>query len=252
MGTDKMSTIYLTTLGVLMATDPYLSSRGEKSVHRYNLGTGARGQRNFEKLMAHIENIQRCGVLHNGLDNNCSDFAVSMEHFVLEHCDGAVLFDLHQERHFLPQRKIRPRPPRLTRNGSRKQRLKSSALGAYATLYHYVILFLISIVLSLLSLLPVSARLGRGRGVDISSIPTEEVVDDATGNEEEGEEEEEEETDAELQEHLSKELTDMFCNKDEKNFGALRRKWISPLWPRKVRLVQLYGPMRRHSALFMS
>jgi hypothetical protein len=42
----------------LMSPDPYMPSRGEKTVHRYNLGTGEKGRENIAALKKYIEGIQ--------------------------------------------------------------------------------------------------------------------------------------------------------------------------------------------------
>lgn len=54
-----------------MSPDPYLSDFGEKTVHRYSLGSGKQGKENIAKLIALVNSIQQVGTVHSACQQNC-------------------------------------------------------------------------------------------------------------------------------------------------------------------------------------
>eukprot|EP01118_Nematostelium_gracile_P000341 TRINITY_DN10349_c0_g1_i3.p1 TRINITY_DN10349_c0_g1~~TRINITY_DN10349_c0_g1_i3.p1 ORF type:complete len:455 (-),score=86.95 TRINITY_DN10349_c0_g1_i3:26-1282(-) len=93
-----------TVRAVLMSPDPYFPSRGEKTVHRYHLGTGPEGQANIAKLKRHIEQIQDwkkdpdTGIVktcssrkYHMLSSNCGDFCSDIEKFTQEQLGGQLI-----------------------------------------------------------------------------------------------------------------------------------------------------------------
>jgi len=91
-----------TVRAVLMSPDPYMPSKGEKTIHRYSFGSGAEGRNGFAKLKKRIETIQgwkidsnglvsTCPRKYNTIGSNCGDFVREIEQFAQEECDGKLV-----------------------------------------------------------------------------------------------------------------------------------------------------------------
>jgi len=105
-----------TVRAVLMSPDPYMPSKGEKTVHRYNLGTGTEGRANVKKVKKFIEEIQdwrkdpQTGMVHtcrsrtyHMLKSNCGDFCNDIEEFAQREC-GAFLTKIAEDTVYVPYR----------------------------------------------------------------------------------------------------------------------------------------------------
>jgi len=106
-----------TVKAVLMSPDPYMPSKGEKTVHRYSLGKGAKGRANFAKLKKRIEDIQdwhknpvsgevnTCGSRkYHTLTSNCGDFVLEIEDYAQREC-GGQLIPIEPNEVFVPNRR---------------------------------------------------------------------------------------------------------------------------------------------------
>jgi len=154
----------------LMAPDPYLPSKGEKTLHRYNLGSGKEGKENFKKVIQMIEEFQGYRKDRNGhvttcrswkyhaFRNNCADYLLDMEKYVSEEL-GAKLVKLDDTSILAPTRK-------------RVERKRESDFqAAWHNVKHRFILFMVDTLLFILMTLPwIKTKVGVGQEDDWSDF----------------------------------------------------------------------------------
>lgn len=216
-----------TVRGVLMSPDPYLPSSGEKSVHRYSLGSGEEGQAKVARLKKHIEKIQSwtkdpetgivrtCPVKYHAFKYNCGDFQEDIEKFTSKEL-GGKLAKLDDDSVFVPFRH------RVSSKSSWFTDIKT-------TIWHRFLLFLVDTLIYLVIANPFLAKkMGAGKEDDFSDF-------------------EPQVTHGEVQKGIFGFL--IFATKNIKSLAQSMRP-RSVKFPRRVRLEQLYSPrLKRYSAL---
>jgi len=93
-----------TVKACLMSPDPYMPSKGEKTLHRYFIGKGIEGRKNIKKLKKYIENIQgwkkdlETGIIttcpnrkYHTFSNNCGNFVKEIENFTKYELNGKLI-----------------------------------------------------------------------------------------------------------------------------------------------------------------
>jgi hypothetical protein len=163
-GDDRLWTnwIFGSCKPVIMCPDPYTTCKGEKVVHRYFLGTGEHGQQNIEKIKNKILEVNEKTIItaHNSVTNNCADFAMNMEKFVIKEIPGVFLMDLSLEEKFPPTRR--------KTNIKRQHNKRATLMSTLRFIYHYWIIFWVNVLLNVLYFVPVlGKKLGKGVGVKI-------------------------------------------------------------------------------------
>jgi hypothetical protein len=161
--------------GVLMSPDPYLPSKGEKTLHRYHLGGGKQGRKKIQKLKQHIEEIQgyqvnletnivstmRCRKYHT-FHYNCCDFQKEIEEYVRTEL-GGTLYKPPGNTIYLPRR-------------STIQREKFGWRETFHRLWNTFVLFILDIFIVVVTSLPwISAKVGVGQEDDFSDRTEDEV-----------------------------------------------------------------------------
>ena len=103
----------------LMSPDTYLPSKGEKTVHRYSLGTGVQGRNKIKQLKDYIDSIQSwsknpdtglvktCPRKYHVFKYNCGDFQEEIEVFTANKL-GGKLVKIEEDSVLVPGRKKVP------------------------------------------------------------------------------------------------------------------------------------------------
>jgi len=216
-----------TVRACLMSPDPYMPSKGEKTVHRYYLGKGKEGQEKIEKLKKYIEGIQNwtkneetgivktCPRKYQSFVYNCGDFQEEIEKFTQEKLGGKLIpFD--------DTTVLVPRRTRVVKTRS------NWFYETFELVWNTLLLFLMDVIISLVIKNPwLSKKIGSEKQDDFSDFDTK-----TTGQSEKG-----------------------FSRFAVKNIKFLTRSLRphSVKFPRKVRLGQLYSPrLKKYSAILRS
>eukprot|EP01116_Phalansterium_solitarium_P020967 TRINITY_DN6369_c0_g1_i3.p1 TRINITY_DN6369_c0_g1~~TRINITY_DN6369_c0_g1_i3.p1 ORF type:complete len:603 (+),score=140.14 TRINITY_DN6369_c0_g1_i3:80-1810(+) len=150
----------------LMSPDPYMPSKGEKTIHRYNLGTGVEGRNNLALLKKHVEDLQgwrrnpTTGVVtvcpsmrYNMFKSNCGNFVVDIETYAKAQL-GARLHRFTDDEVF---------PPYRDRVTSRS----SGVINFFQYYYNRCLLWFVDMLIFIATSVPaVADKLGRGRSDD--------------------------------------------------------------------------------------
>lgn len=197
-----------TVRAVLMSPDPYMPSKGEKTVHRYYLGTGKEGREAVAKLRKHIEDIQdwkkdpNTGVVHtcggrkyHMLRSNCGDFCTEIEEYAQQEC-GGFLTKISPETIWVPHRKM------VASKGTFLSEL-------WTNLWNRFILFLVDMLVWFAVSVPwLAKKIGAGMEDDFSDP--------------------------------------YFKNEEDKSVNTPKFKPKKVKFPVRIRLEQLYSPRLRH------
>jgi len=105
-----------TVRAVLMTPDPYMASKGEKTMHRYHLGNGKEGRETIKLLKKYIEENQgwskdpETGIVsirknrrYHTFENNCGAFATEIEAYAKKNL-GAKLVKIGDDEVLVPTR----------------------------------------------------------------------------------------------------------------------------------------------------
>ena len=200
----------------LYSPDQYLPSKGEKSVHRYYLGSGVDGRNKIKHLIQHIEDIQcytkdditglvrTCPRKYHVFMYNCGDFQQDIEKFTIEKLQGKLL-KLDDNTIYVP--------------GRRKVFVKSHWFYDNITSYwnKSLLLFVDLLIFTLVSIPYVNKKIGGEKQDDFSDF--EPVKSYGT---------------------ISNDgFTKFYFNNFKQIVNSLRPK--SVVFPRKVRVEQLYS-----------
>jgi hypothetical protein len=101
---DTKSKVAATLRAAFMCPDPYMPSKGEKTVHRIDIGSGSTGRANFARLKEHFEELQgwrrdpKTGLVstcstfkYNTFNKNCGNFVQDAEEFALKQLHGQLV-----------------------------------------------------------------------------------------------------------------------------------------------------------------
>ncbi|PRP89010.1 hypothetical protein PROFUN_02288 [Planoprotostelium fungivorum] len=263
-----------TVRAVLMSPDPYMPSHGEKTLHRvvsvnlsvfasikplwlngtalgyeprdsgfdpqrYLLGRGEEGMKNAQRLKKHIEEIQdwqrdevtgrvfTCGrKRYHTFDSNCGVFCNEIEEFTIKEL-GGKLMALDDSTAVVPMR---------TLVGDTKQD-QSWLSETYTNLYNRGLLMFVDAAIYLAVSLPwISNKIGVGKVDDGQEEPVETTEKDPN---------------SQVQVNSNTIVTAQRTFDTLKNFAGKVKKPPRVLFPRRIRVDQLYSPrLKGYSARF--
>jgi len=152
----------------MMSSDPYLASLGEKTVHRYHVGSGSEGCERIQKLRKHLESIQgwrkdpetgiisTCRRQYSMFEGNCGDFVKEIEEYTMNELDGK-LTKIDENAVLAPGRRL------VTKSNV------SWIQDLYTNIFNRMILLFVDILIVFIVHVPwFSSKIGVGRHDDFS------------------------------------------------------------------------------------